>query len=384
MAMTRMYRCVIMRGGTSKAVFLRKNDISEDPAARDRVILSIFGSPDVRQIDGLGGSDITTSKVAVISRSTRPDCDVDYLFGQVSLAEPRIDWTVNCGNISSAVGPYAIDEGLVPVQEGYTTVRIYQVNTAKRLIARVPVCEGKAAVDGDFRIDGVPGTAAKIELDFGDVGGAATGRVLPTGSPQDQIEFEGKTIAISLVDSANPVVFVRARDLGLAGTEARPQLSQPELLFRIEEVRSRAAHLAGFAKDWHTATAESPVRPMVSLVSPPASYRDYVSGKPIDEGDIDILSRIIYNQMVVESHTGTGAVCVGTACLIPGTLAYEAASAQARRTGIVRIGHPRGVMQLEMEIDATGAQPVLRKAVFARTARRILEGYVYVRESQSA
>jgi 2-methylaconitate cis-trans-isomerase PrpF len=187
-----MLRCVIMRGGTSKAVFLRENDLPKDKALRDKIILSVFGSPDVRQIDGLGGADVLTSKLAIIGPSSRSDADVDYLFAQVGIDKPVVDYKGNCGNISSAVGPFAIDEGLVRANEPMTTVRINQVNTNRLIVAEVPVIKGKAAVEGELAIDGVPGTGAPITLDFSDTAGSVTGKLLPTGNVKDKITVRGK------------------------------------------------------------------------------------------------------------------------------------------------------------------------------------------------
>jgi len=209
-----MFKCTIMRGGTSKAVFLKKNELPSDPVLRDKIILGIFGSPDVRQIDGLGGSDITTSKVAIIGPPTRDDADIDYNFGQVQIKLSEVVWNANCGNISSAVGPYAIDEGMVKVSEPYTTVRINNVNTKKILIAKVEVKNGKAVVDGDFTIDGVPGTGSKIELDFKNTFGAATGKLLPTGNSIDVLNVNGLgKIPVSIVDIANIICYVNAKDV---------------------------------------------------------------------------------------------------------------------------------------------------------------------------
>lgn len=199
-------RTAIMRGGTSRALFVMRNELPADPAVRDRVILRLYGSPDVRQIDGLAGADPLTSKLAIIGPPTRPDADVDYTFGQVSITDAFVDYAGNCGNISSAVGPYAIDEGLVDPVEPVTTVRIHQTNTQCILLAHVPVRNGKAAVEGDYHIDGVPGTGARIALDFADTEGSITGRLLPTGNPVDRLEVPGVgPIELSLVDAGTPV-----------------------------------------------------------------------------------------------------------------------------------------------------------------------------------
>ncbi len=214
-----MLRCAIVRGGTSKGVFIMANEYPKDPAKRDAAILAVYGSPDVRQIDGLGGADVLTSKHAIISPSSRPDADVDYTFCQVSFDTAFVDYRGNCGNISSGVGPFAIDEGLVAPVEPITTVRINMTNSQRILVAEVPVKDGKAMVDGDFAIDGVPGTGAKIAMDWSDVVGGITGKLLPTGNAKDTIEVDGIKYTVSIVDAGNPVVFVNAASLRMTGTE---------------------------------------------------------------------------------------------------------------------------------------------------------------------
>ena len=212
--------CVIQRGGTSKGIYLHDKDLPKDPALRDKVILSIFGSPDIRQIDGLGGADPLTSKVAIIAPSTRPDCDVDYTFGAVDLTEPIIDYRGNCGNLSAGVGPFAIDEGLIDAGASETVVRIFNTNTDKKLRAFVPTKEGKTQYLGDYAIAGVPGTGAKILLDYAGTAGSATGKILPTGKPVDSISVPSLgTIEVSIVDAGNPVCFIKPEVLGLDGTD---------------------------------------------------------------------------------------------------------------------------------------------------------------------
>src|SRR5208283_3439316 len=244
-----MLRCVIVRGGTSKGVFIMKNELPSDPAKRDAVICAIYGSPDVRQIDGLGGADVLTSKLAIISPSTREDADVDYTFGQVSFETDFIDYNGNCGNISSAVGPFAIDEGLVEPKEPVTVVRIHLTNSDNILVAEVPVENGKAMVEGDCQIDGCPGTGAKITLDWSDTAGAITGKLLPTGNAQDVIDVEGKQYSVSLVDAGNLLVFINASSLGMKGIESPQEIEgNKSLMETIEKIRGRAAMICGLVK----------------------------------------------------------------------------------------------------------------------------------------
>ncbi|MHB1041324.1 MAG: PrpF domain-containing protein [Eubacteriales bacterium] len=372
-------RCAIYRGGTSRGVFLMENDLPKDPALRDRVILNIYGSPDPRQIDGLGGADSLTSKVAIIGRSNRADADVDYTFGQVSIVAPLVDYTGNCGNISSAVGPFAVDEGLVRAVEPVTTVRIYNTNTNKVIVAEVPVRDGKAVSRGDYTIDGVPGTGARITLNFLDSGGAVTGKLLPTGNPRDEITLsDGTRLAVSLVDATTPAVFFRAADLGLAGTEMPETFNlSPLLLGRLEEIRSIAAEMIGLA-DRREATAKSPAVPKAAFVSPPSEYKTS-GGRLIRAEEIDLTARIMSMQKMHKAYAVTGGICTATAAKLAGTVVSEVLGRSAREGKVVRLGHPSGTFDFEISISslADGAL-CLEKAAVARTARRIMEGCVYV------
>lgn len=372
-------RCALIRGGTSKGVFLLENDLPRDPAVRDKVILAVFGSPDPRQINGLGGADSLTSKLAIIGRSERPDADVNYTFGQVSITAPLVDYKGNCGNISSAVGPFAIDEGLVKAVEPVTAVRIFNTNTKKIIIAEVPVKDGKALIGGDCAIDGVPGTGARIILNFLDSGGAVTGKLLPTGNLKDRITLsEGTGLTVSLVDSANPVVFFKAADLGLAGTELPDEVNgDPAMLARIEEVRSIAAEMIGLAGR-NEATAKSPAVPKVAFVSPPGEYKTS-TGRIVRGDEIDLVARTMSMQKMHKAYAITGGICTSTAAKLEGTVVSEVLGPSVRRGKVVRLGHPSGVLEFEIEITASeSGQPRLEKAAVTRTARRIMDGFVYV------
>lgn len=372
-------RCVIMRGGTSKGVFLLENDLPRDPRVRDRVILAIFGSPDPRQIDGLGGADSLTSKVAIIGPSSRPDADVDYTFGQVSITSPLVDYRGNCGNISSAVGPFAVDEGLVKAVEPVTAVRIFNTNTRKIIVAEVPVKDGKAAVKGDLAIDGVPGTGARITLNFLDAGGAVTGKLLPTGRVRDEVVLgDGTRLEVSLVDAANPVVFFRAADLGLSGVELPDEVNgNPQLLSRIEEIRCLAAEMLGLAGR-QEATAKSPAVPKIIFVSPPRTYRAS-DGRLIEEGQVSLVARAMSMQKMHRAFAVTGGICTAVAARLAGTVVHEVFRPAAGDEKVVRVGHPSGTMEFEVDVTyGADGTPRLEKAAVARTARRIMEGYVYV------
>lgn len=368
--------CTIMRGGTSKGIFLKSNHLPQDKELRDKLILEVFGSPDVRQIDGLGGADPLTSKLAIIGPASRPDADVDYTFGQVSINFPYVDYSGNCGNISSAVGPYAIDEGFVAATGSLTTVRIHNTNTGKILIAEVPTEDGLAKVNGDCKIDGVPGSGAKIMLDFSDTSGSVCGKMLPTGNPVDTIETSEGPIDASLVDVSNPCVFIRAKDIGMTGRETPQEVNgNAKLLKLLEEIRAKAAILFGMAPDIETATAKSPAFPMIAFVAPRESYTDFTSGRTIEKEQVDFLSRMMFMQVLHKTYPGTGTACTGAAAKIPGTIVHEAIP-HIDSIDTIRIGHPAGVI----EVEARFSQGKLARVAFSRTARRIMEGYVFVRK----
>lgn len=368
---------VIMRGGTSKGVYLMRDDLPADPAVRDRVILAIYGSPDVRQIDGLGGADPLTSKVALIAPAKREGVDVDYTFGYVGIANAAVDYEGNCGNISSGVGPFAIQQGLVPVQEPTTRVRIYNTNTNKVIEAEVPVKDGEVVSEGNYAIDGVPGTGAKIVLNFLNSGGSRTGRLLPTGNVVDEIVLRsGKKVRATLVDAANPGIFVDARDIGLTGKELpKDTESNPAILEMMEDIRTTGALLMGLAKSKEQV---GPAVPKVAFVAPPQDYLTS-SGTLVRAADIDFLARTKALAVMHKAYAVTGGICVSTAALIEGSVVNRVVSSQAKASGIVRIGHPSGVFDFVIRLEKTPqGEWNLLKAGLGRTARRIMDGYVYV------
>ena len=377
-------RCAIVRGGTSKGIFILKNELPSDPKKRDRVIQAIYGSPDIRQIDGLGGADVLTSKLAIISPSTRPDADVDYTFGQVSITDNIVDYGGNCGNISSAVGPFAIDEGLVAPVEPITTVRIHLTNSNNILVAEVPVRQGKACVEGDCQIDGCPGSGARITLDWSDVVGGFTGKLLPTGNAKDRIETDGQMHVVTIVDAGTPTVFIHARSLGMTGTETPAEIEEnAPLMARIEHIRGKAAVLCGFAKHWSEAARVTPYQPFFAIVSKPADYPT-ISGATVKAGDVDIVSRLLFMLRMHKTYAVSGTVATGAAVRIPGSVAWEALRPEARERQTVRIGHPGGVIPVEAVAEAGENGIKLKKIGVYRTARRIMDGYVYVRKTAFA
>lgn len=378
MSQTVKVPCVIHRGGTSKGIYLKPSDLPENKAERDQLICKIFGSPDVRQIDGLGGADPLTSKLAIVGPSSRPDADVDYTFGQVSTTDEYIDYSGNCGNISAGVGPFAIDEGMVKVTEGITTVRINNTNTGRIIVAEVPTVDGKASVVGDHAIAGVPGTGAKIMLDYSDTAGAVTGKLLPTGNSTDVLDIEGfGKLTVSIVDAANVVIFVRAKDIGLTGIETPKELgNNPDALKLLEKIRGTAAVKIGMAKDLDDALKRIPAFPMLAFVSPATDYNDFTTGKLIKAADVDFVSRLMFMQVMHKTYAGTGTICTGVASKIPGTVVNELITAIDKP--LVRFGHPAGVIQVEVVANEQGGNVTLKRAAMSRTARRIMDGNVYV------
>ena len=373
--------CVVMRGGTSRALFFKEDELPKDPEVRGKAIMAAFGSPDPngRQIDGLGGATSTTSKVAIISRREGEPNAVNYWFGQVSVTDALIDVKGNCGNISSAVGPFAIDEGLVDqIEEPYTTVRVFNTNTNKYIVERVLVENGKSKVDGDFVIAGIPGSGAKISMEFSQPGGAVTGKLLPTGNPTDELETEGFGIfTVSIVDAANPLVFVKAKDLGISGVELPAQVdSNPELLRKLESIRSAAAVKIGLASNCTEATKKSPALPKMAFVSPPCDYTS-VPGFTVKESEIDLVARIMSMGKLHNAYAITGAICTASAAKVPGSVVWEVTPEESRTSPEVRMGHPTGIVPIEIEMSE-GSELLVEKGVAFRTARRLMEGMVFV------
>jgi len=371
--------CVIQRGGTSKGVYFHEKDLPKDPTTRKNVILAVFGSPDVRQIDGLGGADPLTSKMAIIAPSDRPNADVDYTMGQVSIHDPIIDFDGNCGNISSGVGPFAVDEGLVAATEPETLVRIYNTNTQKILKAYVAVSNRKSKYTGDYAIDGVPGRGSKILLDYSATAGTVNGNILPTGRPLDVVSVPSVgDVEISVVDAGNPVCFIDPSVVGLSGAEGPDDPGVLRELDRIELIRGSVSKLLGLTTDASKARTESPTWPMIGLVIKPTDYNRYTDGSRVDCTDMDFVSRLFFMQVMHKTYAGTGAVCTGAAALIEGTLVHRVCAPRTLETKAIRIGHPSGIMSIEVDVDNTADGPELKLAAFGRTSRRILEGFVYV------
>ncbi len=365
-----------MRGGTSKGVFLRPEDLPSDAAARDRILLRVIGSPDPygKQIDGMGAATSSTSKVVLVSKSQRPDCDVDYLFGQVRIDTPSIDWSGNCGNLTTAVGPFAISEGIVGApRDGIALVRIWQANIGKRIFAYVPMRDGQVVEEGDFELDGVTFPAAEVRLEFMDPG--AEGAMFPTGSV---VDFLTGNVEATLINAGNPTIFVAASSLGLKGTEMQDDVNNDAaLLARVEALRCQGSVAMGLAADPAEA-AQRGHTPKLAFIAPPAAYTSS-SGKDIGAGSIDLLARIFSMGVLHHAMTGTGGVAIAAAAAVPGTLVYRLARKSA--DGRIRFGHPSGTLSVGAEARADGAQWVVSKALMSRSARRLMEGWVRVPSS---
>ncbi|MEO8280850.1 MAG: 2-methylaconitate cis-trans isomerase PrpF, partial [Ideonella sp.] len=341
---------VFMRGGTSKGVFFIAEDLPNEAAERDRILLRVIGSPDRfgKQIDGMGGATSSTSKVVVLSKSARPDCDVDYRFGQVAIDRPVVDWSGNCGNLSAAVGPFAISSGLVDAPaDGSAIVRIWQANIAKKIIAHVPMRGGEVVELGDFELDGVTFPAAEIRLEFidpaADAEGGEAGAMFPTGNPLDRLDVPGiGLIDATLINAGNPTIFIHATALGLTGTELQGDVNgNPELLARAEALRAHGAVAMGLVRSADEATATRPHTPKLAFMASPAGYVAS-DGRVVAASAIDLLARIFSMGQLHHAMTGTGAVAIAAAAAIPGTLVHLLAPIGP--DGRVRFGHPSGTL----------------------------------------
>jgi len=371
---------VYMRGGTSRAIIFHAADLPADSNARDAVFLAALGSPDPnrRQLDGLGGAMSSLSKIAIVGPPSRPDADVDYTFGQVAIDAPLVQYKANCGNISSAIGPFAVDEGLVSATGDAATVRIHNTNTGKIIVARFAVTNDMAAVDGDFELQGVAGRGAPIRLSFLEPGGAATGQLLPTGNPRDELEVAGLgRVSVSLIDAANPVVFVAATSLGLRGTELPDELDRiPGLLGCCEALRVAAAVRMGIASS--ASEAETRIRnlPLVGILAAPTDAPT-LSGDTLPAASHQIVVRMISAGQPHKATPLTGAMCLAIAMRLPGTLAAELACLPDDAEADLVIAHPSGLLPVAAKLRLEPS-PRAEEAVVYRTARRLMQGSVLV------
>ncbi len=369
----------IIRGGTSKGVYILESDLPENKADWDSILLRLMGSPDEKQIDGLGGSKSVTSKVAILKRSDRPDANVDYTFAQVSVDKPLVSYMGNCGNISSGVGPFAIEKGLVEARDGITSVRIFNTNTGKTIVADVHTPGGKVTYDGDFAIAGVPGTASPIKLKFVKPAGTLGRGLLPTGKAVDILDVPdiGK-LEISIVDAATPLVLVRACDLGLRGDELPAELdANAEMLDALERIRGMAAVKLGLIKDYTCSAWDTPGIPKVTFVAPAEGYTAS-DGTRIEKESIDMLSRMMSMQKTHPSYAMTGAMCTAAAAVVSGSIVQQVLSKEASAQSI-RIGHPGGILTCGVDYKDNGTIPTVDDTFGFRTANLLLEGIAIVR-----
>lgn len=369
------YPCVYMRGGTSKAVFFHEKDLPEDKSLWDEIFLKVMGTPDVKQIDGMGGTVSSTSKIAIIAPSDKPGVDVEYTFRQVDIVIPRVDGSANCGNISSAVGPFAIDEGLVPAVEPITVVRVLNTNTNKIIEEHVRVEDGHAMVHGDEVIQGVPGTGSRIDMYFEDPAGSKTGKLFPTGQKKEVFDVPGYGPAeVTVLDCSNPMVFIKASDLGIKGSELTELNQNKDVMEHIERIRGMAAVKCGFVENWEDARTKSTSAPKVSIVSAPQDYIN-MDGNEVKADTMDLCCRAISVGALHKAYPMTVAVGTGAAARIPGTIVNEIVK-PAPDQDIIRLGHASGVTEVDVKMDG---EKVIKGGV-TRTARRIMDGWVYVRD----
>jgi 4-oxalomesaconate tautomerase len=349
--------CTIMRGGTSKGLYFHAADLPADREMRNRVLLAAMGSPDIRQIDGIGGAHPLTSKVAVLSPSGRPDADIDYLFLQVAVDKPEVSDSQNCGNILAGVGPWAIEHGVVPAQDGITPVRIHMVNTQALAVAQIRTPGGVVEYDGEAQIDGVPGTAAAVLLDFLDIAGSSCGALLPTGSIVDTVEG----VEVTCIDNGMPVVILRAADFGKTGQENPEQLEGDQVLCqRIEAIR------LAIGPRMNLGDVARKTVPKMSLVS-------------LAQSGGTIATRTFIPRRVHEAIGVLGAVSVATACMMPGSVAAAFAPGVAdAQSGRIKVEHPTGFFTVELEFDAASSARKVKRAALLRTARKLMRGEVYV------
>jgi 2-methylaconitate cis-trans-isomerase PrpF len=371
---------VFMRGGTSKAVIFHQRDL---PARGewDRLFLAAMGSPDPygRQLNGMGGGISSLSKVCIIAPSARNDADVDYTFAQVQIREARVEYRANCGNMSAAIGPFSVDEGLVRAKGATATVRIYNTNTQKLIHAMFPLRDGRARYDGDLVIPGVAGSGAPVRLDFISPGGATTGKLLPTGKPVDMLDVPGVgKLAASMVDAANAGVFLRATDLGLIGTELPEQLdANTDLLARLQAIRQCAAVAMGIARDLDEARS-IPGVPMIGFVAPSADAPT-LTGESIAKADVDLTARFLSNGQPHRALPLTASLCTGVAARITGTLVADALAPGAQNRDAIRIGMPSGILAVGASVEQTGPGTwVAQRGSFFRTTRRLFDGRIYL------
>jgi 2-methylaconitate cis-trans-isomerase PrpF len=374
---------VFMRGGTSNAVVFHAKDLPRDRAQWDEIFLAAIGSPDPygRQLDGMGGGVSSVSKVCVVGPPSRPDADIDYTFAQVQVKKAEVDYSANCGNMSSAMGPFAVDEGLFKVSSKEAVVRIHNTNTQKIIQARFNMDEGLSEVDGDLAIPGVSGSGSPVRLEFLQPGGATTGKLLPTGNVRDVLDVPGVgKLTVSMVDAANATVFVRAADLGLTGTEMPDALEgNASMMNKLGAIRAHAAVAMGITKTIDEAAKKGGV-PFVGFVSP-AQDATLLTGESIRAADVDLTARMLSNGQPHRALPLTVSLCTAVAARIEGSVVHAAARVASDGNAPIRIAMPSGILTVAASVQMKDGQWHAEQGAFYRTQRRLFEGYVYVRAS---
>ncbi|MBB5017105.1 hypothetical protein HNQ59_000367 [Chitinivorax tropicus] len=372
---------VLMRGGTSKGLFFRADVLPADPALTNRILLRAIGSPDPygKQMDGVGGGTSSTSKVVLVSPSSRDDADVDYLFGHVSIEDGLIDFSGNCGNLTAAVAAFAIEEKMVKVEDGEAVVRIWQANINKLILAHVPVLHGMPVVEQDFCFDGLPFPGAEIKLVFLDPAGGSAGKLFPTGNKTDTLDVpELGKIKVTMIDAGNPTVFVKAKDVGLTGLESQAEINQHvDILKQLESIRAQAAVAMGLAANQEEATASRPATPKISFVAKSANFVA-AGGKAVEKTAYDISARIISMGKLHHAYTGTGAIALTVAAYVPGTVVSQTIGKALDPSRSLRFGQPSGVTEMSAEVAGKGVDWTVAQVVMRRSARRLMEGNVLV------
>lgn len=377
----RKFKTVFMRGGTSKGCMFHKADLPENREEWDSIFLQAMGNPDPKQIDGLGGTVSSNNKIVIVWKSEEPGIDVEYLVGQVIVGKSQVDFKSNCGNMTAAVGPFAVEEGLVEITEPITTVHMLNRNTNKYIDITVPCENGTFAEEGDCAIAGVDGTSPELKVNFLNPAGAKTGKLLPTGNVLDVLDIPGfGKIECSILDVSNPMVLVRAQDIGLTGTELPAEVDANKRVSELlEKIRGTAACMMGFASSLDDAIANSPAVPKVGFFTTPVTYTD-ISKQTVEAESMDLCARVI---SVFKCHKAcplTSASSISVAAFLPGSIIYKEIGAPKEGQQTVRIGHPSGVMTMYPDIRRENGEYILPGVAVQRTARRIMDGTLYIRK----
>ena len=384
--MSRKVPCLIVRGGTSKGIYVERDVLPPEGTDRDRVILGLFGSPDKRQIDGLGGADKLTSKVAVMGPPTRPDCDVDYNFGQVMIDLPLIDWDSNCGNLTAGAAVYGVYKGYVKSDADSVQIAIHQVNTGRRLLATVPLSDGMPATEGDFAIGGVPGAGARIDVNFADFAGCTLNKgILPTGNPMDEFDVPGLgVIQASVVDMANFHIFVRAADVGMDHERDIITLqADKDVVSRLEAIRAVVAEELDYIKG-----PDAPqqlrlkMNPLLFVVGKPRTYKT-LNDKTVEKSSYDLFARSITRGLFSKAYPGSGSIGTGICAGLAGTITAEMAAGEARGAGsdyTLRVGQPSGILEVHCRMRKQNDELTVEKATIGRTGRVLMDGVGFVRD----